>query len=218
MISSIKFLIRQQLVRGSMHIMFVNAIGMSLAYLTHMVLAKWLGVAQYGDYVYALAWLNVLAVVGQLGMNTSVERLTAELRGQKKHAAIMGLSIFSTLVVACSAGAVLVAGGIVLLVMSDPMSDPLTDPMAEQKFLTLAIMLPLVIVVCFLYQRMSFLKGFERVAQAQVFLEIVRPTVLIVLVGAGLYFFQVKAYMVMAANLIATAIALCLAFFVVRYF
>lgn len=190
--------------------MAVNAIGMALAYLTHVLFAKWLGVAQYGDYVYALAWLNVLTVVVQLGMNTSVERITAELRGENNLPAILGLSVFSTLVIICFGSLIIILSAVIFVPMVETMSDP--------KYLTLAVMLPLLIILCLLYQRMALLQGFERVAQAQVFLEIIRPVFLIGLVWACLNFFNINAYLTMAANLIATSLALGISFVFVRRF
>lgn len=183
--------------------MAVNAIGMALAYASHVLFAKWLGVAQYGYYVYALAWLNVLTVLVQLGMNTSTVRITAELRAQDRHAAILGLSMFSTQVVIAAGLVVIVIGGAVLAMTADLIT--------TEQSLTLAIMLGLVVVLSLLYQRMALLQGFERVAQAQTFLEIVRPVVLIVLVGLCVLAFDVEAHVAMLANLAATALALMVA-------
>jgi len=180
--------------------MVVNAIGMGLAYLMHVLFAKWLGLGQYGYYVYTLAWLNVLTILVQLGMNTSTVRITAELRAQGNHAAIMGLSIFSTRVVVVL-GIGLIAVGVIFL--------PLIVGLIERELaLTLAVMLPLVVVLSLLYQRMALLQGFGRVLQAQTFLEILRPLVLIGLVGLFVRLFQVEAHWAMGANLIATTIAL----------
>ncbi|MFC1673838.1 oligosaccharide flippase family protein [Pseudomonadota bacterium] len=186
-----------------MRVMAVNGVGMALAYASHVLFAKWLGVAQYGYYVYALAWLNVLTVLVQLGMNTSTVRITAELRGQDRHAAILGLSMFSTQVVIASGLVVMVIGGAALALTADLIT--------TEQSLTLAIMLGLVVVLSLLYQRMALLQGFERVAQAQSFLEIVRPVVLISLVGLCVLAFDVEAHVAMLANLAATALALMVA-------
>jgi len=180
--------------------MVVNAIGMALAYLTHMLFARWLGLGQYGYYVYALAWLNVFTILVQLGMNTSTVRITAELRAQGNHAAIVGLSIFSTRVVTVLGVGLTAIGAIFLSFTLELMERELT--------LTLAVMLPLVVALSLLYQRMALLQGFERVVQAQTFLEIFRPLVLICVVGLFIKLFQVEAHWAMGANLIATTVTL----------
>ena len=190
----------QSLVQGGMRVMVVNGLGMALAYLTHLLFAKWLGVGQYGYYVYVLAWLNVLTVLAQVGMNTSTVRITAELRGADDHPAILGLSMFSTLVVMATGVFIMALGGVALAVLA--------GELARELVMTFAVMLPLVVVLSLLYQRMAILHGFERVVQAQAFLELLRPVALIALVGVGTALFTLQAHWVMAANLAATTMAL----------
>lgn len=183
--------------------MAVNAVGMGLAYVSHVLFAKWMGLEQYGYYVYALAWLNVLTIFVQLGMNTSTVRLTSELLSRGDYAALLGLSSFSTQVVMTAGVSVMALGGVAIALVS--------EQLVRELILTLAVMSALVVVVSLLYQRMALLQGFEQVAQAQAFLEIVRPLVLIALVGACAMMFRVEAHWAMAINFAATALVLLLA-------
>ncbi len=199
----IKRFFGQSLVRGGMRVMAVNAVGLALAYVSHIMIAKWLGVLNYGFYVYALAWLNVLTIIVQLGLNTSAVRLTAELRATNDRAAILGLSRFSTLVVLAVGLAVMVVGAAMLVGMS--------GFMAQGQRLTLAIMLPLVVVLSLLYQRIAILQGFEHVAGAQAFLEIVRPLVLIVVLAVAVMVVNATAALTMGINFAATITAFVLA-------
>ncbi|MBL4613477.1 MAG: oligosaccharide flippase family protein [Magnetovibrio sp.] len=182
--------------------MVVSAIGVGLAYVTHVLLAQWLGVESYGHYVYALAWLNVLVTLVQVGMNTSTVRLTAELRAAQNHAAILGLSRFSTLVVLAAGCAVVLIGGLALAALD---GRGIFTPAQVQ---TLAITLSLVVVLGLLNQRMAILQGFERVAQAHSFLEIVRPLLLIGILAALLPLMEIQSGLAMGANFAATGLAL----------
>lgn len=210
LVKFIRLYLAQAIVQGGMRVMAVNALGLGLAYVTHVVFAKWLGVADYGVYVYALAWLNVLTILAQVGLNTSTVRLTAELRGRNEKALIADLSRFSVVTVLFAGTGVVALSALALWLASDALEA------AQVEVLT--ITLPLVVVLSLLYQRMAVLQGFERVAQAQVFLEIARPLALLALAGAAYVSFGLSATGAMAANIIATASALVVAVIVVRRF
>jgi len=194
-----------------MLVMMISVIGVGMAYVTHMLLAQWLGVAHYGHYVYALAWLNVLVTLVQVGMNTSTMRLTAELRAKNNHGAVLGLSRFSTLVVLVC-GCVIIATIIGAVALTVVYELALFTPTQVQ---TLAIMLPLVIVLGLLNQRMAILQGFERVAQAHMFLEVVRPVLLIAIMAVLLGVMEFEAPIAMAVNALATMLTLVVASVVV---
>lgn len=185
-----------------MQVMVISAAGVGLAYVTHVLLARWLGVESYGYYVYALAWLNVLVTLVQMGMNTSTVRLTAELRAADNHGAIHGLSLFSTLAVLAAGAGVILIGGLVLIVVDG------LGLLETLQVRTLAIMLPLVVFLALLNQRMAILQGFERVALAQSFLEVMRPLLVIGLLAALISLMNLDAALAMAANGAATVLVL----------
>lgn len=66
------------LLRGSAAALLLHAGGMGLIYLLHVLLARWMGAALYGGYVYAVAWAGVLAIPAGLGLSTAAVRLVAE--------------------------------------------------------------------------------------------------------------------------------------------
>lgn len=51
-----------------------NAIGVGLLLLTQLVLARILGVKQYGIYAYAMSWLAVLTLAAKGGMDVALQR------------------------------------------------------------------------------------------------------------------------------------------------
>ena len=79
----------------SARILIVNVAGAGLAFLSHILFARWLTVASYGNYVFALSWLNVLAIVVQMGLNIAVVRLIGEYRASGNAAAIRRLAAHS---------------------------------------------------------------------------------------------------------------------------
>src|SRR5690606_30698804 len=66
------------LVTDGLRLLAVNVAGAGLAFLSHILFARWLSVASYGAYVVALSWLNILFILVQAGLNVALIRLVAE--------------------------------------------------------------------------------------------------------------------------------------------
>ena len=90
-----KFL-RHTVVSDSGKILVVNVAGAGLAFLSHLLFARWMSVESFGIYVYSLSWLNVLTVLMQAGLNVAAVRFIAEYRATRNHWAIARLVRFST--------------------------------------------------------------------------------------------------------------------------
>ena len=52
----------------------VNVTSMGILYLSQIVLARLMRVDQYGVYVYSLSWLNLLLLIGKMGLDTVLLR------------------------------------------------------------------------------------------------------------------------------------------------
>ena len=87
--------------------------GAGVGYLLHVLLARWMGEASYGSYVYAVSWAVLLASFGGLGLYTAVLRFVPQyrearqpglLKGFLQHsrqivfAATVGLALLATLI------------------------------------------------------------------------------------------------------------------------
>ena len=189
------------LVVDGLRILAVNVAGAGLAFLSHILFARWLTVASYGAYVVALSWLSILFILVQAGLNVALIRLVAEARGTGGGRATMtALLRFSNTVVlslgvgACIAGAVMIA---------------LLAPPPEQAR-ALYGMLGLTIVLALMQQRAAVLQGLERVVPATAVAEILRPLLLLAAVWAAGQAVRLDAGLVMALNLAATAVVLLL--------
>ena len=62
------------IVRGGAWSLLISASGAALSLGVHLVLARVLGGEEYGRYVFALAWMNVLLLVGKFELDTASVR------------------------------------------------------------------------------------------------------------------------------------------------
>lgn len=171
----------------------VNVAGAGLAFVSHVLFARWLAVESYGVYVFALGWLNVLFIAVQAGMNLSMVRFVAEYRAQGNKAAILALLGFSNrlvLLLGIAVGAV----GLAVVAWNGGGASP-------ELRRTIYAALALTIVMALIQQRAALLQGLERVVQSTLVFEIVRPLTLLAVVFILAQTVALDAATVMAANL-----------------
>lgn len=178
-------------------ILAVNVAGAGLAFVSHVLFARWLGVASYGTYVFALSWLSILLIVLQAGLNLSMVRFIAEYRAHANRRAMQAVIRFSnTVVLTLGALAVLVGGAIVTWKLADA-----SDEIRHTFYGTLA----LAVVVALIQQRAAVLQGLERVVQSTFAFEILRPLALLAAVFAVAQSVRLDAAVVMTVNLAVSA-------------
>ena len=68
----------RRLVRGIVHALGVQVVGIGLQYGLQVLFARWMGAGEYGLYVYAVTWGSVFSVVVGLGLPRAVLRLVPE--------------------------------------------------------------------------------------------------------------------------------------------
>lgn len=81
--------------RGAVLALAVQVLGAGLGYLLQVALARWLGAAQFGRYVYLIAWVTILALVAGLGFPLAVLRFIPEYRVKGDAARLHGLIAWS---------------------------------------------------------------------------------------------------------------------------
>ena len=79
------------LLRGAGGAAGVQVLGALLALLAQLVLARLLGLSQYGYYVYAFTWVVILAQLCRLGFHNSLIRFTASYRANGDWSGLRGL-------------------------------------------------------------------------------------------------------------------------------
>jgi O-antigen/teichoic acid export membrane protein len=98
-------------------IFIIRVVSAGLAYLSQILLARWMGGSDYGVYVYVWTWVLLLGSMMDFGISASAQKLIPEYRTRGEHARLRGFlsgSRWMTFIVS-SAVALLLAGVIKLL-------------------------------------------------------------------------------------------------------
>jgi O-antigen/teichoic acid export membrane protein len=83
------------LVKGSATALTVQLSTAALVFLLHLMLARWLGVREYGYYIEAMAWVAILAQFAKLGLETALLNLVPNYCAHGHWGALRGLLTFS---------------------------------------------------------------------------------------------------------------------------
>src|SRR5215831_18216596 len=67
-------------------IFVIRVLSAALAYLAQILLARWMGGAEYGTYVYVWTWVLLLGSVMDFGLATSAQKIIPEYRARDEHA------------------------------------------------------------------------------------------------------------------------------------
>jgi len=98
-------------------IFVIRVVSAALAYLSQILLARWVGGSDYGVYVYVWTWVLLLGSMMDFGISASAQKIIPEYRASDKHALLRGFlagSRWMTFVVS-SAISLVLAGAIRLL-------------------------------------------------------------------------------------------------------
>jgi O-antigen/teichoic acid export membrane protein len=81
------------IIRGAVTAFVIQALGAGLAYGLQIALARWMGVIEFGNYVYAYNWAQLLAVFGAFGVTLSILKFLPTYVDQQKWGYVKGLLI-----------------------------------------------------------------------------------------------------------------------------
>lgn len=185
------------LARGALGAFIVKITGAGVLFGLHVLLARLLGIGQYGIYVYAITWINILAILCLLGFHTSLVRFIAEYKAKQQWNLLRGISRRSTQIVL--AFSILV--GIIAAAITFFLKERLSGELAITFYIASAL-LP-VFALCRL--REASLLALKHVVQSELLLRVIRP-VLLGLIVLGLFFTlrgPLKASYVIAGNIVA---------------
>src|SRR6267142_1053538 len=95
-------------------IFIIRVISAALAYLSQILLARWMGGSDYGVYVYVWTWVLLLGSMMDFGISASAQKIIPEYRTRGEHALLRGfLSGSRWMTFAVSSGVSLGLAGIV---------------------------------------------------------------------------------------------------------
>lgn len=158
------------LARGAIGVLLVKVAGVGLLFGLHVLLARLLGTEQYGIYVYALAWINILVVFCLLGFQTSLVRFIAEYTVRQQWNLLRGIIRRSTQTVLASSIIVSGIGTIIITFKRHQIGDEVAIP-----FCIAFVLLPL-FSLCRLQE--ASLRALKCAVQAEFVFSIVRPLML----------------------------------------
>jgi O-antigen/teichoic acid export membrane protein len=93
-------------------IFVIRVISAALAYLSQILLARWMGGSDYGIYVYVWTWVLLLGSMMDFGISASAQKIIPEYRTRGEHALLRGFlsgSRWMTLIVSAVVSVLLAA-------------------------------------------------------------------------------------------------------------
>jgi O-antigen/teichoic acid export membrane protein len=71
-------------------IFMIRVVSAALAYLSQILLARWMGGSDYGIYVYVWTWVLLLGSMMDFGISASAQKIIPEYRSRSEHALLRG--------------------------------------------------------------------------------------------------------------------------------
>src|ERR1700686_2649093 len=97
-------------------IFIIRVVSAALAYLSQILLARWMGGSDYGVYVYVWTWVLLLGSMMDFGISASAQKIIPEYRTSGEHALLRGfLSGSRWITFAVSSGVPLLLAGLIKL-------------------------------------------------------------------------------------------------------
>ncbi|NET91374.1 MAG: oligosaccharide flippase family protein, partial [Kamptonema sp. SIO1D9] len=182
---------------GTFGIKVANAF---LAYAISLLLARILGAEGFGSYAYALAWVSLLLIPAVLGLEGVITREVAVYQTKSNWSLAHGLLRWANQVVLLSALILGILAAVVIWVLT-----PTSDSQTLFTFLIAIISLPFAALARL---RQSAMQAIQRIVIGQVPEMLVRPILLIILLGGlSLLGISLSTPWAMGMNTAATGIA-----------
>lgn len=165
---------RATLIRGSGGTFALKIGSVILGFAVSISLTRILGSHGYGIYAYAMAWVNVLAIVATLGMHGVLVRQMAIYQSQDRGDLLRGMVRFSTYVAIGASLAILAIAYLGTWTWQDAI-----DPELRSALWTALLIIP---VYALVKMRESAMMGLQRAVMGQMPNMLIQPAVFLVLV------------------------------------
>ena len=103
-------------IRGASVIMIIRVLGAAILYLSHVLLARWMGPFNFGIFAYAWVWVTVLGLIAPLGLNVAALRFLPYYLSKEKWRRVNGMIRHSQVIVLSTS--LLITGIAVLVVFT----------------------------------------------------------------------------------------------------
>lgn len=155
--------------RGASGAFLVMVSGASLGLIVHVVVARLIGVTEYGIYTFALTWVSVLSVAALLGQNSGALRFIPIYRFESKWGELRGFRRGASLLTFTASSVILVVGALIVYMLRDRLGVKL-----ELTLLAGFLLLPLLTQ---LQLNAGFFQGFKYATTSGVFNDVLRPII-----------------------------------------
>lgn len=193
--------LRGRLITGVTGTFGLQVISFGLSFVTGVLLARLLSVADYGTYTYALAWVGLLGVLANLGLDRLLVR---EIAAQKAQSA---WGLMNGLLRSANRSVLLVSIGLILLAFG--ISWFMKERFDFNLLITFWVALLTLPLMALSRLRKAALQGLHQVVTGQLPEMLIRPLLLIALiVGANLLLKgKLNAPLAMGMNAVAVGVA-----------
>lgn len=197
--------------RGGLGSIAVKVANTLLALLVTILLARMLGTEHYGIYAFIMSIVSIVAIPTQFGLPELVVRETAKAQVSGNWALIRGIWSWSATTIGLAGLGVVIAGAVAAWFAFGYFS--------ADRLTAFAWALPLIPLIALTGLCGAALRGLRHVVQGQLPGDILRPAGLLLLVAVtvGIYpYLELTASYAMALHVVAAAIALFIALFLLR--
>lgn len=169
------------LARGTASSLSVKTGGAVVGFGAQILLAKLLGATHFGEYAYALAWLNIMVLLAKVGFDTSSVRYVPQYSVRQQWSLLKGLLVRTTQTIIFSSFLVCLVCASLILGFKESFS---VDQVSV--FWVATLCLPFLALNGL---RQSTLRGFKKIFYAEFPDRVFRPLVLMTALGLYALFF-----------------------------
>lgn len=199
--------LRFRLARDTLGVMVIRALSMGLGFIVSVVLARLLGVWEFGLYSLAMSVLGLLVVPATFGFPQLLVREVATYRVKGEWGLIRGLLRFAQRTSLLASLSITLLGGLVLWL--------LIGRFTSETVRVLALAFVALPFWAFLQLYEGVLRGFEQIFAAQWVSTVMRPLGFLILVGAIWVFTGgiTNAFLALWLHILGACMALTFAFY-----
>ncbi len=184
------------LVRGASLALLIQVAGNAIGYVAQILLARWLGVAYYGNYTYLITWVQVFTIGALMGLDFGMVRFVPEYSLLQDRERLRGILLWSRGLV-FTAGMILAAASLLILLFVRPV---------HTSFLSLLLGSLLIPLIALSEVQTQIIRGAKRIGWAYA------PPILLLpllVLTVAVYFLRRMEYLTDTESIAATFIALC---------
>lgn len=190
----------------------LRSLGLAIGLVSHVVLSRMLGAAEYGAYSIAMSWSMILVVLATFGLDQAVLRFTPIYVQENKPSLLIGLLAHVIRILFLSSLLVFL-----VVLMAVWLSH---SALGETRVVGAIWLSLLVCTLAYLSVFSTFLRGLREIFLSQFFEQILRPGLLVTIAGVAFFYgWQLTSETALAITTASTFVALMAAsYFIYRNF